>query len=100
MLHSGCPKCCWDDCLVNVVYVRSHAALAIFSLEGQVAESRVKGEPYDISPMAEYAWYEGVKLHNTYVNFPDSKIQVGRDMGAAMYIGPVMARKGMKKMGK
>jgi hypothetical protein len=30
MLHSGCPKCCWDDCLVNEAYVRSHAALAIF----------------------------------------------------------------------
>jgi hypothetical protein len=63
MLRYGCPKRCWDECLVNEAYVSSHTALDIFSLEGQVHERRVKGEPSDISPMAEYAWYNWVKFH-------------------------------------
>jgi hypothetical protein len=62
MMPSGCPKRLWDDCLVREAYVRSNTALDIFRLEGQVPESRVKGENADISTIAEYRWYEWVKL--------------------------------------
>jgi hypothetical protein len=43
---------------VREAYARSPIALDIFSLEGQVPESKIKGKPADISPIAEYAWYE------------------------------------------
>jgi glyoxylate carboligase len=57
MMRSGCPKPLWDDCIIIKAYVRSHTSLDIFCLEGQVPESKVKGETVDISTIAEYAWY-------------------------------------------
>jgi hypothetical protein len=53
----------------------------------------------DISTIAEYAWYEWVKLRDTEAKFPVSKIQLGRDLGAAIDIGPAMMRKILKQNG-
>jgi hypothetical protein len=53
-MRSGCPNRIWDDCLIREAYVRLNTALGIFGLEGQVPESRVKGETADISTIAEY----------------------------------------------
>jgi hypothetical protein len=44
IIHSGCPKRFWDDCIIREEYVRSHTSLDIFVLEGQVPESKIKGE--------------------------------------------------------
>jgi hypothetical protein len=99
ILRYGCPKQFWDDCINREAYVRSHTSLDIFRLEGQVPESKVKGDTVDISTIAEYAWYEWVKFRDTAAKFPVSKIQLGRDLGAAIDIGPAMARKILKKNG-
>jgi hypothetical protein len=55
MLRYGCPKRLWDGVIIREAYVRSHTSLDIFGLEGQVTESKVKGETVDISTIAEYA---------------------------------------------
>jgi hypothetical protein len=99
ILLYGCPKRLWDDCIIREAYARSHTSLYIFGVEGQVPESKVKGETVDISTIAEYAWYEWVKLRDTAAKFPVSKIQLGRDLGAAIDIGPAMARKILKNNG-
>jgi hypothetical protein len=99
MLRSGCPKRFWDDCIISEAYVRSHTSLDIYGLEGQVPESKIKGETVDISTIAEYAWYEWVKFRDTETKFPVSKIQLGRDLGAAIDIGPAMTRKILKQNG-
>jgi hypothetical protein len=52
MLRSGCPKRFWDDCIIREAYVRSHTSKDIFGLEGQVPESKFKGETLDISTIA------------------------------------------------
>jgi hypothetical protein len=83
MLRSGCPKRLLDDCIIIEVYVRSHTSLDIYGLEGQVPESKIKGETVDISTISEYAWYEWVKFRDTAAKLPVSKIQLGRDLGAA-----------------
>jgi hypothetical protein len=88
-----------DDCIIREAYVRSHTSLDIFGLEGQVPESKFKGETLDISTIAEYAWYEWVKFRDTAAKFPVSKIQLGRDLGAAIDIGPAMTRKILKQNG-
>jgi hypothetical protein len=93
ILRSGCPKRFWDDCIIREAYVRSHTSLYIFCLEGQVPESKVKGETVYVSTIAEYSWYEWVKFRDTAAKFPVSKIQLGRDLGAAIDIGPTMAHK-------
>ena len=100
MLRSGSPKRFWDDAIIREAYVRSNTALDIFSLEGQVPESRVKGEAADISTIAEYAWYKWIKFRDTAAKFPVSKIQLGRDLGPAIDIGPAMSRKILKSNGE
>jgi hypothetical protein len=80
--------------------VRSNTALDIFGLEGQVPESRVKGETAGISTIAEYGWYEWVKYRDTAISFPVSKIQLGRNLGAAIDIFPAMSRKILKANGQ
>jgi hypothetical protein len=99
ILRSVCPKRLWDDCIIREAYMRSHNSLDIFDLEGQVPESKVKGETVDISTIAEYACYDWVKFRDTAAKFPVSKIQLGRDLGAAIEINPAMARKILKKIG-
>jgi hypothetical protein len=97
---SGCPKRLWDDCLVREAYAISHTALDIFGLEGQVPESRMKGETADISTIAEYGWYLWMKFRDITASFPVSKIQLGRDLGAAIDIGPAMSRNILKANGQ
>jgi hypothetical protein len=83
MLRSACPNQLWDD-----------------GLEGQVPESKVKGETVDIATITEYDWYEWVKFLNTAAKFPVSKIQLGIYLGATIDIGPGMARKILKNNGQ
>jgi hypothetical protein len=99
IMRSVCPQRFWDDFIIREAYVRSHTSLDIYGLEGQVPESKIKGETVDISTIAEYAWYEWVKFRDTAAKFPVSKIQLGRDLGAAIDIGPAMTRKILKKKG-
>jgi hypothetical protein len=53
----------------------------------------------DISTIPEYDWYEWAKFRDTVSKFLVSKIQLGRDMGAAIDIGPTMTRKFLKMNG-
>jgi hypothetical protein len=53
MVRSGAPKRLWDDCLVREAYVRSSTALEIFSLEGKVPYTILKGQTSDISPLVK-----------------------------------------------
>jgi hypothetical protein len=99
ILRSGCPKRLWGDCIIREAYVSSHTSLDIYGLEGQVPESEIKGETVDIYTIAEYAWCEWVKFRDTAAKFPVSKIQLGRDLGADIDIGPAMTRKILKQNG-
>jgi hypothetical protein len=54
----------------------------------------------DISTIAKHAWYEWVKFRDTAAKFPVSKIQLGKDFGADIDIGPDMARNIIKKNGR
>jgi hypothetical protein len=100
MARSGAPKWLWEDCLVSEAYVRSSTVLEIFSLEGKVPDTIVKGHTSGISPLAEYAWYEWVKFRDTGQSLPDSKEWLGRDLGPAIDIGPAMSRKVLKIYGE
>jgi hypothetical protein len=46
----------------------------------------------DIYTIAEYALYEWINFRDTAAKFPVSKIQLGRDLGASIDIGPAMTR--------
>jgi hypothetical protein len=98
MLRYGCPKRFWYDCIIREAYVRSHTSMDIFGLEGQVPESKVKGETVEIFTIAECAWYEWVKFRDTAAKFSVSKIQLGRYVGA-IDIGPAMTCNILKQNG-
>jgi hypothetical protein len=96
MVRFEATKRLWDDCSVREAYVRSSTTLDIFSLEVQVPDTIVKCQTSDISPLAEYDWYEWVKFRDTGQSFPDSKEWLDRDLGPAIDIGPAMLRKVLK----
>jgi hypothetical protein len=99
-LRANSLKVFWDQCIRRQSYVRSCTALDIFSLEGKVPETQVFGNQADISTVVEYAWYDIVKYCDVYVEFTDTKIQRGRDLGPAIDIGPTTARIILKKNGE
>ena len=72
------------------MYIRSHTALDIFSLNGQVPETIVSGETADISPFALFKWYEWVMYHDMSIPFPKMPLVLGRNLGPAIDIGPAM----------
>jgi len=53
MMASGAPHKLWDHCIELQSYIRSHAALDIYELQGQVPETILSGQTADISPFVE-----------------------------------------------
>ena len=73
--------------------MRSFTAHDIYKLNGQVPETVVSGETADISPLAQFKWYEWVLFRDTSVTYPDTPMVLDRDLGPAIDIGPAMTRK-------
>ena len=57
MLKSGYPKSLWDHCIELEALIRSHTALDIYGLEGQVPETVMSGQTGDISSLCEFEWF-------------------------------------------
>ena len=62
-------------------------------------ETIISGETADISPFAEFRWYEPIKYRDTSIPFPEDKMRFGRDLGPAIDIGPAMTCKILNKKG-
>lgn len=100
MVSSQAPKRLWDYCLERQGYVRSLTALDIYSLGGQVPQTKVMGDTADISAVALYRWYEWIYFRDTANSFPEDPFVLGRDLGPAIDIGPAMARYILKQNGE
>ena len=59
MLKSGCPKPLWDHCIELEALIRSHTALDIYGLEGQVPETVMSGQTGDISSLFNFNGLNG-----------------------------------------
>ena len=44
MLKTGSPNALWDHCIELEALIRSHTALDIYSLKGQVPETLMSGQ--------------------------------------------------------
>ena len=83
MVRSKSPRRLWDHAIELACLVRSHMALEIIKLDGQVPETIMMGQTADISFICEHEWYSWVFLNDTNnTQFPDPKLVLGR------YIGP------------
>ena len=54
MLKYGGPKPLWDNCIELEALIRSHIALNIYGLEGQVPETVISVQTGDISNLCEF----------------------------------------------
>ena len=99
MVREQSPKVLWDHCLERQLHIRSNTAHNIYGLDGQVPETMVSRETADISPLAEYKWYEWVMIRDTSVSLSEDYMVLGRYLGPALDIGPFMTRKILKKNG-
>ena len=58
MLKYGSPKALWDHYIELEALIRSHNALDIHGLQGQVSETVMSGQTGDISSLCEFEWFE------------------------------------------
>ena len=96
---SGCPKRLWDDCMELESFIRSHTALDIWQLQGQVPQTFMTGQTADISQFYELEWYEWCFYHDSAIKFPNDKFRLGRWLGPAIDVGPAMTGKILKPNG-
>jgi hypothetical protein len=99
MITAKSPKVLWDDCLELEAYIRSHTAYDIYGLKGEVPETIMTGRTPDISPFAEYQWYQWVKFYNETAKYPNNKYVLGKYLGPSLDIGSAMAAKLLKRNG-
>ena len=81
MLASNAPQCLWDLCLQYVAAVRSHTALSIKELEGEVPATILTGDTPDISHIVEFGWYDWC----WYIS-PEDVTLLRKSLGR--YVGP------------
>ena len=100
MTQQHSPLKLWDHCLELTAYQRSNTSNDNFELEGEVPETILSGQTADISPFIELEWFEFVKFIPPGASFPDPGEELGRWLGPAIDIGPVMTSKIIKKNGQ
>ena len=93
MVATRSPKVLWDHCLEWYALVRSATCNSNFELAGQVPETIMKGETYDISLLAGYGWYDWVYYFDSAASYPEDKEKLGRYLGPATDMGPAQAAK-------
>ena len=79
MVAKQTPKKLWDHCYEWKAKVLSHTARGFYKLQSQVPETNLTGQSSDISPLAEYGWYEWVM----YFDFTKKEETLGRWLGPA-----------------
>ena len=100
MIQNNTPLKLWDHCLEFQAHIRSHTAHPLYSLQGQVPETMVKGEAADISAIAQFGWFDWVFFCNTPLSFPENPMVLGRYLGPSTSVGPAMCSKLLKANGQ
>ena len=71
----------WDHAVELASFIRSHLALDIYRLDGQVPETKMLGQTADISFISAFGWYDWIYYNESIVGFPEPKMQLGRYLG-------------------
>ena len=100
MRRMNCPTRLWDHCLELEALIRSHTALKIYELQGEVPETVLSGQTADISPFIEHGWYDWVMFYDSIAAYPEPKKKLGRWLGPVTDIGPAMTSKVLKANGQ
>ena len=92
MLATNTPKQLWDYCMEMQFLVRSHTALDIYELQGQVPETVMKGRPADISRICQYGWFDWVEYLDSS-HFEEGVWVLGRYLGPSLDTGTMITVK-------
>ena len=99
MSATNTPECLWDDCLVFMSLIRSHTALNIRQLGGDVPATLMAGDTSDISFICEFGWYDFV----WYLSPEDEAMErkrLGRYCGPSFDIGDALCAKILTEKGR
>ena len=99
MMKIGNPKPLRDHCLELGGGIRSHTALDIYGLAGQVPETILTGETGGISNLCKFKWFQRVMQYEPTDCYPDGKAQIGRWLGPAPVVSTAMSYKALKATG-
>jgi hypothetical protein len=81
-VKSQSPRRLWDHAIELASILRSHLALDMYKLNGQVPDAIMLGQTADISFICSFAWYYWVYYNEQNAAFPATKMTLG------MYLGP------------
>ena len=81
MVKTSTPRRLWCYCSELAAKIRSHTALKIYGLKGEVPESVITGQTADISHLCEFSWYQWIYFNEPTVSYPKSKERLGRYLG-------------------
>jgi hypothetical protein len=94
MVSTHTPRKLWDHCYEWKAKVLSHTARGHYKLQSQVPETMLSGQTADISPLAEYGWYDWVYFHH----YGQKEESLGRWLGPADdEVGNAMTSKILQK---
>ena len=79
MVRKHTPGVLWDHCYEWKANVLRHTARGHYKLQNQVPQTLLTGQTADISPLAEYGWYDWVKYHD----YQSKQETLGRWLGPA-----------------
>ena len=99
MAATNTPACLWDLSLVYQALVRSHTALNIRELQGEVPATLLTGDTCDISFICEFGWYEYV----WYLSPEDQSLErkrIGRYCGPSFDVGDFLCARILTDKGR
>ncbi|CAB9505252.1 Reverse transcriptase (RNA-dependent DNA polymerase) [Seminavis robusta] len=94
-------ECLWDMCFIFCGLTRSHAALLIRELDGQVPATLLTGDTADISHICEFGWYDWVwYLSPERQGESMERKRLGRYCGPSTDIGDAMCARILTEKGQ
>ena len=95
------PLVLWDYCVERRCKILSASARDIYLLDGMVPYTKMTGQPYDISNLCLFSWYDWVYYRDTRVGgFPLPSESLGRCLGPADHAGNAMSQWVLNNNGK
>lgn len=98
MVATASPAVLWDHCFQLYAEIRSHTAMNLMNLYGDVPHTVLVGDTADISHLCQFAWYDPV----WYIDIKDplENKKIARYLGPSHYVGDRMASKILAPTGR